>query len=380
METIIIDRAELSSKLQIMSKVAGTNNAIPILDNFLFEVTNNTMRITASDMESTITTSVVILEIISVEIETYINFAIDAKTVIGIFKTLNNEKITMIIDAENNIVTIDYDTGRYEIPMQDPGKYPKPKQLSALKTKFNVDPDILRRGISRTVFATKDDNNFPALSGVKIAINEELLSFGATDKYKIASIDNFISNTSASGSFILRTKSAVIVKDIFSKAKGVVDIMFDDTAVVFESRDYTIHCRTINAKFPDYKGAINRNKGTTTLMVNRSSLTSAVERVALCVSKTSYLVRIDILNNIMSVSAQDFDFKKSAKEKLPCSYDGENISFGLVLNNLLEILKNINSDEVVFIINAPDRGFIITPDFNYDNETLIMMTMPLVLS
>lgn len=371
-----MNRAELSSKLQAIGKVISAKNITAILDDFLFEVSNNKMNITASNMETTITTSILVS---TEEDELYVNFTVDAQIMIGIIKALNCENVSIEINDVSKIIVVNYEIGKYEIPMQSAGTYPKPNQMVTDIIKFAVDPSIIRNGISRTVFATCSNVNRPALMGVNITIKDELLSFGATDRYKVASIDNQIPSTSVYGSFIIKASAALIIKDILSKAKGFVDITFDNSAVIFETKEFTIYTRTITAKFPNYKGVINRDNGTS-LIVDRLALTSAVEHTSLCVSKASYLIRIEVSNNTMHVSAQDDDFKRSAKEKLQCSYDGGDMVIGLLLGSLLEILKNIHSDEIEFKIKSPSLGCIILPSCDYDNETLVMMTMPLALN
>lgn len=376
--TITMDRAELSSKIQAIGKVISAKNVSPILNDFLFEVANYTMRITASDMETTITTSISVTTDTIDNDELHIDFTVDAQLMMGIVKALNCENVSIDIDDVSNAVVINHATGVYNLTIQREFKYPKPKQMAHELIKFAVDPAIIRNGISRTAFATHNNVNFAALTGINIAIENETLSFAATDRYKIASIDNIISNTSVSGSFIIKAKAALIIKDILSKAKNIVDISFDDTAATFEIVEFTIHTRTIADKFPNYKGIMNRKDGVN-LIVDRFALTAAVERVSLCISKASYLIRMDLSNSIMYVSAQDDDYKRSAKEKLLCSYDGTDMSLGLLLGDLLEILKNIHSEEVVFKIASPNHGYIIVPNQNYDNETLVMMIMPLNL-
>lgn len=372
---ITIDRSELNFKLQTAIKAINTKNIEPIYDNFLFELKEDILYITASNTVSAIITSLSV----SVVDSNSSSFMVEAKLIVSIIKTLNCKDV--IIDTNNaeGVVLITYKGGKYKIPIPTSRDYPRPKLLGAETIGFTIKPEIIRDGISRTVFATCNDNNFAALSGIKVTIEKSVLSFAATDRYKIASVDNMLPDISADGSFIIDSKTAIIIKDILSKYEDNIDVIFDANAVIFEIGSFIIHSRTIDAKFPNYKGLLVRDNKIN-ITIDKYLLESVVERVALCVDKASHLVRMDISNNKIQMSAQDITFKLSATEELPCSYDGDDIALGLKLDNLSAILDSIKSDEIIFKLNSPKHGCIITPGCDKENETQIMMTMPLALS
>lgn len=370
----IVSSAVLYSHLQAVSRVINSKNALPILDCFLFQLENGVLSVTVSDSETTMETSITVTEAI-----TEGKIAITAKTLLDALKEIPEQPLTFSVDASTLEVTVTYQNGQYSLMGQNADEYPQSTALADDAVKFTMEVDTLLSGINRTVYATADDELRPVMNGIYFDITAEDITMVASDGHKLVRCQILTAKGDDRAAFILPKKPANLLKNILPKEQGVVSISFDERNAVFELGNYHMICRLIEGRYPNYNSVIPKDNPFK-VNVDRASLIGALRRVAIFSSQASSLVKLNIVNHKINISAQDIDFSTSAEESLACQYAEQEISIGFKSTFLIDILSNISSDEVVIELADPSRAGVILPVEQEEGETLLTLLMPMMLN
>ena len=370
-----VSSSELLSNLQSISKVISSKNTLPILDNFLFQLHNNELKITASDLETTLTTS---LTIENVEREG--NVAIPAKLLTEPLKELAEQPLTIIVNEENLSVEISWSTGKFNIPGSNADDYPVVPTLNdETKVELEIDSTILLDAISKTLFATADDELRPVMNGIFFDIKTDSLTFVASDAHKLVRYQRTDLTATEESSFILSKKPASLLRNILGKESNSVKIEFDNKNAVFSVTHFKMICRLVEGIYPAYNSVIptdNPNKVT----IDRVDLLNCARRVSVFSNQASNLIKLKIAGNEMSVSAQDLDFSISAIDHLNCQYDGDDMEIGFKSSFLIEILANLPSTNVSIELSDPGRAGLFIPfEKDNENENILMLLMPMMI-
>jgi len=370
----VVSSSSLSSHLQVVSRVIASKNTIPVLDCFLFELQENSLKITAADVETRMITSV---EVHEVEGEGV--FAILAKNLLDSLKELPEQPITFDINDDTLETFIYYENGKYNFIGEKGDEYPQPKPLKDNANKIEISADILLSGISRTLFATAEDELRPVMNGVFFDISETDLTFVASDGHKLVRFTSFSSKGIEKSAFILPKKPANLLKTVLLKETGSVTIAFDINNAYITMANMTIISRLIEGRYPNYNGVIPKDNPFNAT-VDRVLFLNALKRVVVFANPGSTLIKLQLSQNSMFISAQDIDYSTSADETIACVYEGEEISIGFKGSFLIEILSNIPSAEVILQLADPARAGLMLPAENEADEDLLMLLMPMMLN
>ncbi len=368
----IVSSSALLKQLQIVSGVLSSNNSLPILDNFLFEINEDEITISASDLETTMTTK------LAVEAKDSGMIAIPAKLLLDTLKAFPEQPLTFTI-AENFGIEISSDFGRYNLTGQDATEFPKTPAIddpSAMK----LEAYMLASAIEKTIFASGNDELRPVMSGVFFQLSSEGSIFVATDAHKLVKYGRIDAKSDKSSSFIMPKKSLNLLKNVLGAVNEEVSVEYNETNALFSFASTTLVCRLIDGKYPNYEAVIpkeNPNK----LTVERSAFLNAIKRVSIFSSKTTHQVRLKVTGSELTISAEDIDFANSATERLTCQYEGEDMEIGFNSRFLMEMLTNLRSEQVNLEMSAPNRAGILTPvEKEDDNEEVLMLVMPVMLN
>ncbi len=240
---------------------------------------------------------------------------------------------------------------------------------------------MLARGFEKTVFATGMDEIRPIMSGVFMEMTENYLTFVATDAHKLVRYRRMDVKSDVAASFIMPKKPINQLKSILSSlADAPVRIEFNKTNASFVFGDFVLVCRLLEGRYPNYEAVIPKTNPNQ-LVLDRQTFLSAIRRVAVFSSKATHQVRFRIVGQELTLTAEDIDFYNEAKERLACSYTGDDIEIGFNSRFLQEMLSNFDSDEVKLEMSAPNRAGIITPVTNEnESEDLLMLLMPVMLN
>ena len=364
----------LLSQLQTVGRVIASKNSIPILDCFLFELSGNQLKITAADSETRMITNIEVSEVKGEGV-----FAIPSKNLLDSLKELPEQPIHFEINDDSLEVFIQYENGKYNFVAQKGDEYPQSKPLDENAAQLEMSADDLFAGISRSLFASGDDELRPVMNGVFFDITPEELVFVASDGHKLVRFKNLTVTGNEKASFILPKKPANLLKSILPRAEGNVTIGFDTNNAYITMNSFIVVCRLIEGRYPNYNGVIPQNNPYK-VVIDRLNFLNALKRVTVFSNSASSLIKLNVSSNSIFISAQDIDFSTSAEETVACVYDGEDMSIGFKGTYLIEILNNIPSEEVVLELADPSRAGLILPAENEEKEDLLMLLMPMMLN
>jgi len=364
----------LLSHLQAISRVINTKNTMAILDNFLFKVEGNTLTLTASDLETTMITS---MEVVDVEGEGTV--AITAKLLLDTLREFPEQPLTFDMNDENLALVITSENGQYNFIGQNGDEYPRVPALADTANSLTISAATLNEGIQTTFFATADDELRPVMNGIFFDIKEENTTIVATDAHKLVRYQNENAKSSGTFSFILAKKAAGMLKAVLPKETQDVTIRFDEKNVCFTLANYTLFARQIEGRYPNYASVIPVNNPCK-VIADRATLLNAARRVSVFSNQGTSLIKLQIENGSIVISAQDIDFSISAEETIACQYDGEQIVIGFKSSFLVDILSNLSSNDVVIELSDPSRAGLFLPLEQPEGESLLMLLMPMLLN
>jgi DNA polymerase-3 subunit beta len=372
----VVSSTELLSHLSIVSRVISSKNTLPILDNFLFKLEGNELEITASDLETTLTTR---LKLENVQQEGSI--AIPYRILIDTLKEFSEQPLTFDINQDTLAIVVNSENGQFNIVGQPAEDFPVQAEIKADKrVSVKVGAELLLSGISKTIFATADDELRPVMNGILLELAPEGLTFVASDAHKLVRYRRKDVQTDDNASFILPKKPASLLKNILVKETGAILVEFDDKNARFTMASYTMVCRLVEGSYPNYNSVIpinNPNK----MSVDRVELYNSLRRVAVYSNQASNLIKLSLSGNQLMVSAQDLDFSISAYERLKCQYEGDEMEIGFKSVFLIEILANLSSTDVVLSLSDPSRAGLLFPLVNENpDEDVLMLLMPMMIS
>jgi DNA polymerase-3 subunit beta len=370
----VVSSSSLSIHLQTIGRVIASKNTLPILDCFLFELQENLLKITAADSETRMITSIAVTEMEGEGV-----FAIPSKNLLDSLKELPDQPIRFDINDETLEMFIFYENGKYNFIAQHGDEYPQSKPLKDNAAKINISAENLLSGISRTLFATAEDELRPVMNGVFFDISDTDITFVASDGHKLVRFKNFAAKSNEKAAFILPKKPANLLKVVLPKEAGEVAIGFDDNNAYITMEHVVIISRLIEGRYPNYNGVIPK-ENPFRVTVDRLLFVNALKRVSVFSNPSSSLIKLQISPNSIFISAQDIDFSTSAEETVACIYEGESISIGFKGTYLIEILNNIPSSEVVLKLADPSRAGLMLPVENEVDEDLLMLLMPMMLN
>jgi DNA polymerase III subunit beta len=371
----VISSTELLSHLQAISRVISTKNTLPILDNFLFQLEDNELKITASDLETTLITKIK-LENVTDEG----SIAIPARILTDTLKEFPDQPLTFDINTETFSVVITTENGKYNVVGQNGEDFPQmPVIKDDQKTSIQLPSELLLNGISKTLFATADDELRPVMNGIYIELFTDSMTFVASDAHKLVRYRRMDAKAEQESSFILPKKPASLLKAILPKEENDVMVEFDDKNAFFTLSNYKLVSRLVEGNYPSYNSVIPSNNPNK-LTIDRLELYNALKRVALFSNQASNLVKLEMKNNQMTVSAQDIDFSISANERLNSQYEGDEMEIGFKSSFLIEILSNLASTDVLAEFSDPSRAGIFFPaEKENDDEDVLMLLMPMMI-
>jgi len=368
----IVSSSQLLKQLQVLGGVINNSNTLPILDNFLFELSQNELKISASDLETTMST------IIDVESDTEGSIAISARLLLDTLKTFPNQPLTFKTE-DNNTIEISSSQGKYDMAYFDGNEFPKTVSIESPSSTI-IPGTILASAISKTIFAAGNDDLRPVMSGVFFQFSTDSLTFVATDAHKLVKYvrTDIVANETAE--FIMPKKPLNLLKGILGGSDSDVTIEYNDANAKFTFDNVVLVCRLIDGKYPNYEAVIpkeNPNK----LTVDRGTFLNSVKRVSIFSSKTTHQIRLKMAGTELNISAEDLDYSNKAEERLVCDYQGDDLQIGFNSRFLTEMLSNLTSNEILIEMSLPNRAGILTPiDGVEEGEYITMLVMPVMLN
>ncbi len=368
----IVSSTYLQRNLQDVGGVISNSNTLPILDNFLFDLKDSKLTVSASDLETTVST------ILEVDGQNDGRIAIPAKLLIDALKTFPEQPLTFLQEG-NNTIEISSNDGKYALAYSDANEFPKSAELIQ-PTQTIIPSNILSNAINNTIFAAGNDDLRPVMCGVFFQFSSENITFVATDAHKLVKYTRSDYTSNKTAEFVMPRKPLNLLKAILSTEVKEVVIDYNNSNAKFSFGNTVLICRLIDGKYPNYEAVIpkeNPNK----LVVDRKQFLNAVRRISIFSNKTTHQIRLRIAGAELNISAEDIDYSNKAEERLTCDYQGDDIQIGFNSRFLVEMLGNLESENVSLEMSLPNRAGILTPSDNTDEgEEIKMLVMPVMLN
>lgn len=368
----IVSSSALLKQLVSINGVITTNPIVPILENFLFEISEGKLKITASDLQTSMITE------LSVESKEAGSIAIPARILLDTLKNLPEQPVTFSIDSNTYGVELISDNGRYKLSGENATDFPKVPTVSE-GDKLDISSDVLFRAISNTIFVTSSDELRPAMTGVYLSIGESSTTFVATDGHRLVRYRRVDVASQDTNNVIVPRKALNLLKSTLPSDNTLVSMELTPSNAFFSFNNVRMICRLIDERFPDYENVIpvqNPNK----LSLDREGFLNSLKRISIYANKTTHQVRLKISGSLLVISAEDLDFSNEASEKLACEYGGDDMEIGFNAKFLMEMLGNLDSTTVTLEMSDPNKAGLLIPADKDENEDVLMLVMPVMLN
>lgn len=368
----IVSTSTLLKQLQAVSGALSSNAVLPILDNFLFEIQDGTLTISATDLQTSMTTS------LSVEAKENGRIAIPSRILLDTLKSLPEQPVSFSVDEKTFAVEISAGDGKYKLSGENGDDFPKIPVVEN-GSSVHLQASVLAEAINKTIFAVSNDELRPAMTGVYCQLTPESVTFVATDAHKLVRYRRMDAKSEKASSFILPKKALNLLKSSLPSDDVAVSIEYNSTSAFFKFGNINLVCRLIDERYPDYDAVIPQNNPNK-LLVDRQSFLASLSRVAIYANKTTHQVRLKISGNELNISSEDIDFSNEAHERLSCQYEGEDLEIGFNARFLIEMLRNLSEPEVSLELSTPNRAGLLLPQNSDENEDVLMLVMPVMLN
>ena len=368
----IVSSSALLKQLSSINGVITTNPVVPILENFLFEISEGTLTVTASDLQTSM------IAVLEVEAKDSGSIAVPARILLETLKNLPEQPVTFTIDEESYSIEISSDNGRYKLAGENATDFPKAPVVTDSDA-VNMSSDVLASAINNTIFATSIDELRPAMTGVYLNLSSTNSTFVATDGHRLVRYRRVDVASETDNSIIIPRKALNLLKATLPSSVTNVNIEFNTSNAFFRFGNIQMICRLIDERFPDYENVIPSNNENH-MVISRTELLSSLRRIAIYANKTTHQVRLKITGSELQISAEDLDFSNEANERLSCEHDGEDIEIGFNAKFLIEMLNNLDAQQVSIQLSAPNRAGLIVPIEKDENEDILMLVMPVMLN
>ena len=369
-----LSSTSLSSKLSALSRVINSKNALPILGDFVFEISDNILHLTASDSENVMKTQ---LEL--TESDGACRFAIGNSFLLDAVKGILEQPITFDVNQEQNIVKISYQNGLFSLPIENADEFPMAQPISDFANSITMPNLTLAENINRSIFATAQDELRPVMNGIYFDLTPDCLAVVASDGHKLVRNKVFTIKSEQPASFILPKKPANLLKNLLGKDGGDVIIRFDERNAEINYGDGILQCRLIEGRFPNYNSVIPQNNPNE-LRADRLGLLAALRRVQPFANGSSNLIRFHVEGSTLQLDAEDYDFSRTATERMTCEYNGKPMSIGFKGSSFIEILSNFDCQEVIIQLADPSRAGLVIPSEQPENQDVLMLMMPMLIN
>lgn len=367
----IVSASTLLKQLQQISGVINANTVLPILEDFMFEIENGKLSVTATDLETVMQVQ------LDIEAKENGKVCIPARILLDSLKNLPDQPLTFTID-KNFGVEITSNNGKYKVMGENPDNFPKAPTPDDTNS-FTMTSTGLLTAINKTLFAVSSDDLRPAMTGVYFEVMEDGLQCVATDAHRLVRYKRTDVQAPKTDTFIVPKKPLNLLKNALPDNSDELTVSYNSNHLFVKHHTTQMSCRLIDARFPDYRVVIPADNPYK-LTLNKAEFQGALRRISIFSNKSTNQVALKITGNELELSAQDVDFNFEGNERMTCQYTGEDISIAFNARFLIEMLNAADTGEVLIELSTPTRAGLLKPNEQAENEDLLMLVMPLMMN
>ncbi len=377
---IVCNQNEFNYAIQLVCKAVASRPTHPILANLLLTADQGTNKIslTGFDLNLGIQTS------FDATVKKSGAITVPSKLLSEIVNKLPSETpVSLDVDESSDNILIKSDRGSFNIKGIPSDDYPSLPFVES-GTSLNIDPSSFLKALKLTIFASSTDDSKQLLTGVNFTFNLKYLESAATDGHRLAVVlvDNkenfdekkdFVSNEE-NLSVTIPTRSLREIEKLVSlrSSQNSIKLFYDKGQVVFISSNQIITTRTLEGSYPNYSQLIPDNF-TKLFTFNTKKIIESLERIAVLADQQSSVVKIKLNEKDLALVSADAQDIGNASELVPVSFDFDEFDIAFNVRYLLEGLKVISSENVIFKCNLPTTPAVLVPEDNVNSFTYLVM-------
>lgn len=373
-----IQQEELQKALDVIANVVPAKTTLPILTCVLMEAEGGQLKLSATNLDISITTSTQ-----NVDIKDEGRIALPADKFVSFVRTLRDGTVSFAQKGEK--INLSCGSARMTQNTMNVEEYPALKELEE-KGGLDIEAATLIEMINETSYSVSRDETRPALMGINWEITPDSLTLVATDAHRLAR------SRRAMGWTFNETKSMIVdtaglrqlprivagMKDD-EESSGNVTVFLGENQLSFRAGQTVLHARLLEGPFPDYNAVIPKDNDKD-VTVDKSDLGQAIRRVSIMADRITSQIRMGVESGRMEMSANGADGARS-EDEIAVGYEGEAMEIGFNFNYLQDILKNIKAETVILSLKDSQSAALIKPVSEDGQETgLLCLLMPLRLA
>ena len=360
-------------KLTQVASVINAKSNLLVLMSVCITIKGDSVIITASDGETWITERA---GIISSEEDCV--FCVNAQDILKCLRTLDDVTVTMTFDDEKKILTCDYGKGKMNMPYSVADDFPRPVLNMDEAGELVVASDTVLKAIELTRTAIASDDLRPIMNGIHFDFANGNMMCCSCNFYKMVRFCNEI-NSELTGNFTLPQKTTSLIQSVLSSFNDDVKIRFTDKAISVSNQNFKITSRLLEGDYPNVNFLVPKET-IAKVYVSNDDMVQALKHV-LSVYNNGAFVQLTFKDGEIVINAEDFNFSKSATETVPCKYESED-EFSICFNGdmLIDLLKNIDNDTVVFEMIHPEKPAMLYSNGEMNVSQYLSLIMPMKLN
>jgi DNA polymerase-3 subunit beta len=366
-----LPKSQMLSSVQNVMNGVPTRTTLPILSNILLEASNSKLKVAATDLDVSIITT------ISIGSTKKGAITIPARAFHDILRELPECDVEMQISE--NRMELKAERGSYKLSGIPAEEYPKLPGVNLAK-EIKISGTDLVKMIKKAKFAVSTDETRPALNGVLWHTSGSNMQMVATDGHRLAKMS--LKNTKLKGlheDVIIPPKVLDLLTKLLGDEEKEIGIVFEENNIIFNLGETVLASRLIEGPYPNYDQVIPKESDKK-LVVNKEFLNGAVRRTLILANTLTHQVKFSLKKDALELSSANFDLGGEAKESLPCDYAGDPMDVGYNASYVLDVLKQMEGDEVVFELGTAVTAGKIYSTEKKEGEDYLCLLMPLRLA
>ncbi len=363
----------LAKSLNIVTKAVDSNPPLPVLANVLLETEDSRLKLSATNLEMSITAW------IGAKVEQAGSITLPAKTFSELVNNLSRERVDLRLDAATDTVHMRCGIQTSNVRGINADEFPPINHNE--EADLNLEGKTLREMIQQTAFAAAREQNRPILTGVYMQLEGNVLTMAAADGYRLA-----VRTAEIAESFAERQDLVIPAKTMSEVARIAEDDQEIGISLPKQRNSITVFMPNIlvssqllEGRFPDFASIIPRSFATSTTLYT-SDLLTVCQRAEIFARDNANSANLHVkpATNpgepaevlIVGKSAERGD----SEGMLDASAEGEALDISFNIKYLIEVLRVIKEERVVFQSNGPENPGVLRPE-NREDFTHVIMPM-----
>ena len=379
MKEFVFKVDELLPKLGIVAGVLANKNVMPTLNCARFDISaSNVATITTSDN----VTWVSVKQDVETKSEQDFSFCVSCKDLLQTLKNLTGREVVITLNEEKNILQASHISGNFTLPYENAENFPPAKYEEGAAHRFNISAQRLANAVADVEYAVCSDEVHIVMCSIHFDVENNHVITVASDGLKLVRYTQDIAeNIEEPFSFNLPKKPAHLLPTLLNGNEGFVQVVCTKTTLGIKAETFTLSTRLQDGKYPNYNRVIPvKDTCTHNYFVDKGAICDALKRLLPLGNAATPLVVVSFKGSELTLTTENTDYSKSAKEHLTCTAPNEE-DFVIGFNGafLLQALSNVQDNNVALSCIDSNRAALICPQNQAQGIDYTSILMPLLI-